>query len=186
MNTARWNLWNWFKEEDDSSNKNLPARRSCHSSGLFPVEQLYDDIDRVFKRAMHGFGPLENAFSSVPSAEHPQTDVMLKPKLDIRGTETEYVISVELPGVDPESVHVDLRDNALVIRGEKNVEKKDDSEGYYRVERSFGSFQRVLSLPEDANSDDIKASCKDGVLTVSIQRLKEKELSSKSIPVTQG
>ena len=83
-------------------------------------------------------------------------------------------------------MHVDLRDNALFIRGEKKVEKRDDSKGYYRVERSFGSFQRILSLPEDADPDAIKASCKDGVLTVTVQRVKGKEPEAKSIPVTQG
>ena len=186
MNTSRWNPWNWFKEEDETSGKNLPAHHTRPSSALTPIEQLYSDMDKMFRRAMHGFGPFGNPFSNAPATANAQPEMAFRPKLDIQGTEKEYIVAVELPGVDPESVHVDLHDNALIIRGEKKVEKKDDSEGYYRVERSFGSFQRVLSLPEDANADDIKASCKDGVLTVTIQRTKGKEPATKNIPVTQG
>lgn len=186
MDMSRLNPWNWFTEEDDeNSNKNLPAHQN-KLSGMTPVEQLYTDIDRVFKKAMRGFGPFGSAFGGTPSTERPQSDVMLRPKLDIQGTEKEYVITVELPGVEQNGVHVDLRDNALFIRGEKKVEKTDDSKGYYRVERSFGSFQRVLSLPEDADSEAIKASCKDGVLTITIPRLEGKEPAAKTIPVTQG
>lgn len=187
MDMSRLNPWNWFKEEDtESSNKNLPTHQPRQSSGVSAMEQLYTDIDKVFKKAMRGFGPFGGSFGGTPAAEHAQPDPMLKPKLDIQGTDKEYIITVELPGVEQDGVHVDLRDNALFIRGEKKVEKRDDSKGYYRVERSFGSFQRILSLPEDADPDAIKASCKDGVLTVTVQRVKGKEPEAKSIPVTQG
>jgi HSP20 family protein len=94
----------------------------------------------------------------------------LKPSLDVGATEKEYSVSVELPGVDAKDVRLELNGDTLKIKGEKNQEKEEKDKNYYRVERSYGSFQRILSLPEDADSDGIKASYKNGIMNVTIPR----------------
>ena len=65
---------------------------------------------------------------------------------------------------------LDISGNTLTIRGEKRQEKEEKAKDYYRIERSYGSFQRVLSLPEDVDQDTIKATFRNGVLTVTMPR----------------
>lgn len=81
-----------------------------------------------------------------------------------------HSITVEVPGVDEKDVKVEVADNTMIIKGEKKQEKEEKDKNYYRVERSYGSFQRVLSLPEDASQDDIKATFKNGILTIKMPR----------------
>ena len=68
-------------------------------------------------------------------------------------TDKEYSITVEVPGVSEKDVKIEIVDNTMTIKGEKKQEKEEKEKDYYRVERSHGSFQRLLSLPEDANQD---------------------------------
>jgi len=97
---------------------------------------------------------------------------LFKPSVDISGSEKEYVISAELPGVDEKDISLELKGDALIIKAEKQREKKTEDKGYYRVERRYGSFQRVLAVPEDADAEGIKANYKKGVLTVTLPRKK--------------
>jgi len=90
--------------------------------------------------------------------------------VDIAGSEKEYVISAELPGVDEKDIHVELRGDSLILSAEKRQEAKSEGKGFYRIERSYGSFQRVLAVPDDADTDAVKASYKKGVLTVTLPR----------------
>ena len=95
---------------------------------------------------------------------------MLKPTLDLSATDKEYAITVEIPGVDEKDVKLELAKDTLTIRGEKKQEKEEKDKNYYRMERSYGSFQRLLSLPDDADQDSIKAKFKNGVLKVTMLR----------------
>ena len=90
--------------------------------------------------------------------------------LIIGATDKEYSITVEVPGVNEEDVKVEISDNTMSIHGEKKQEKEKKDKNFYKVERSYGSFQRVLSLPEDADHDDIKATFNKGVLTIKVPR----------------
>ncbi len=95
---------------------------------------------------------------------------LLKPRADLSATDTEYQLTVEIPGINERDVSLDISGNTLTIRGEKRQEKEEKAKDYYRIERSYGSFQRVLSLPEDVDQDTIKATFKNGVLTVTMPR----------------
>lgn len=84
--------------------------------------------------------------------------------------EEAYTIAVEVPGVDENDFQVEIANDTLIIRGEKKQEKEEKDKNYYRMERSYGSFQRVLSLPEDADQEGVSANFKNGVLKVSMPR----------------
>lgn len=164
--------WNWFKNEEEES-VNVPVRRagdrkfSPESAALNPMVQLQREMNRLFESAFRGFG--QSAFSSelfTPLTGSGQ----LKPQVDISATEKEYCITVEVPGVSEKDVKVEIADSVLTIQGEKKQEKEDKGENYYRMEREYGSFQRMLSLPEDARHEDIKATFKNGVLSLKIPR----------------
>nr|WP_281357791.1 Hsp20/alpha crystallin family protein [Desulfobacter latus] len=98
------------------------------------------------------------------------TGSLLKPRLDLSATDKEYTVSLEIPGVSEKDVNLELADDTLIIRGEKKQKKEEKKKNFYRLERSYGSFQRTLSLPEDADKDNIKADFKNGVLNITIPR----------------
>ena len=82
----------------------------------------------------------------------------------------------------------EVRDNMLIVEGEKKneTEDKDEKKGYYRMERSYGSFRRVLSLPEDVETDKITATHKDGVLSIEIPRKEPEKPAARKIEVVKG
>lgn len=168
--------WNWFKKEHENAGKTIPVKRDETSSGMprvpdHPLHRFHQEIDRLFENAFQGFG-LET--SLWPATEQG----VFKPRLDLGATEDAYAISVEVPGVEAGDLHVDIANDTLTIRGEKKQEREEKDRHYYRLERSYGSFQRILSLPEDADREHISASFKNGILDVKIPRkpLPEKEV----------
>ena len=165
--------WNWFKKEEEKAGGNVPVKMNEAPSAYpergiaNPLVHLHREMDRLFENAFRGFGvsPFRSdLFTPLSAAD------LLKPQVDIGATEKEYSITVEVPGVSQKEVKIEVADNTMTIRGEKKQEKEKKDKNYYRVERSYGSFQRVLSLPEDADQEDIKAKFKDGVLTIKMSR----------------
>jgi HSP20 family protein len=95
------------------------------------------------------------------------------PALDVRENDQHYAVTVELPGVRREDVHVELEGGVLTIRGEKTSEREEKKEHRRYTERSYGSFSRSFSLPPDADADRLDASFKDGVLSLTIPRIEQ-------------
>jgi HSP20 family protein len=92
------------------------------------------------------------------------------PRVNVVENEKEVRITAELPGVDEKDVSVTVSEDSLTLRGEKKEETKSESESFYRVERSFGSFERTLPLPAEVVTDKAEATFKNGVLTVVLPR----------------
>lgn len=93
-----------------------------------------------------------------------------RPLVDIRETDDAYAVDVELPTVDPKEVTVSLNDGVLHISGERKLEESDTFGQLHRSERRYGNFTRSFRLPRDADADSIKASAKDGVITVRVAK----------------
>ena len=92
------------------------------------------------------------------------------PALDVRETESAFVVTVDLPGMEPEDVNVTFENGALTISGTRVFTKEDDEETYHRIERSFGTFARSIRLPRTADTEKIEATFEKGVLDVSIPK----------------
>ena len=90
------------------------------------------------------------------------------PSIDVSETPTAYLIKAELPGVKKEDVHLDLEKSVLTITGERKQEQEHKDEKFHRVESSYGSFMRRFTVPDDANTEGVEATFKDGVLTVKL------------------
>ena len=108
------------------------------------------------------------------------------PKMDLNQTDKQYVITMDLPGMDKDKIDIEVKDRMLVISGERKSEAEDNRPNqYYRQELSFGSFTQAVPLPEDAVVDKIDAKYNNGVLTVIFPREKkeEKNLASQKIMV---
>ena len=137
------------------------------------VATLQDRINRMF----------DEAFLRSKELDEEVSLASWKPTVDIYDTDDALILKVELPGVDKEKVTVDVKDNLLTLKGERAIDKEIKEENYYRRERSFGSFYRSFTLPTTVNPEDIKATYKDGILTVEVPKTEEKKPKQITIDV---
>jgi HSP20 family protein len=109
-------------------------------------------------------------------SERPALDMLEKgwePTIDITETKSDLIVKAELPGIDPKEIDISLTGDTLTIRGEKQQEKEEKEENYYRIERSYGIFSRTIKLPVSVQNDRIKASYQHGVLKITLPKSKE-------------
>ncbi|NOX34741.1 MAG: Hsp20/alpha crystallin family protein [Deltaproteobacteria bacterium] len=185
MNIKKLAPWNWFKKENENNGYAVPVKRGhvIRHGGYAPspLKTLHEEVDRLFNNVFSGFGTLlfepGNPFFSNMAGD------ILKPHLDLGATEKEYTVSVEIPGVEKKDVKLEITNDTLAIRGEKKQENEEKNKHFYRLERSYGSFQRVLSLPDDADRDRVNAVFKKGILTITIPRKALPESNVKQIEI---
>jgi HSP20 family protein len=115
------------------------------------------------------------------SGEEEFTVTEWSPPVDIAEDDKEYTVKAELPGLNKENIKVSVEGGVLSIAGERNVEKEEKNKKYHRIERSYGSFTRSFTLPDDASGEKVSAEFKDGVLKVHLP--KEEKAKSKSVEV---
>ena len=108
------------------------------------------------------------------------------PAMDLVETGEHFVLRADLPGVSEEDVKIELEDNVLTVSGERKAAHEESKEGYYRVERAYGSFSRTLTLPEGVDADSINASFDRGVLEVRIPKPEERKPRKVAISVGGG
>ena len=100
----------------------------------------------------------------------PGASVAFIPAVDVSEEKDRFVVRADLPGVPPEQVEVTAEKGVLTLRGERKSDRKEQAEGYERVERVTGSFTRRFQLPENVQADAIKAKFTHGVLEISIPK----------------
>jgi HSP20 family protein len=95
------------------------------------------------------------------------------PPLDLSETNEMVIARMEVPGIDPKDIQVQLKGQLLTVRGEKLQDTTRKDESFYRVERSYGSFVRTLQLPASVREDKVNATFKNGVLTITLTKVPE-------------
>jgi HSP20 family protein len=95
------------------------------------------------------------------------------PPVDIYETADSIVLEAELPGITRDDIVVEVKDNTLTLKGDKKFEREVREENYHRVERSYGAFQRVFTLPSSVHQDRVKAKFKDGILEITLPKVEE-------------
>jgi len=103
------------------------------------------------------------------------------PLVDISENENEIFVSAEIPGMNKEDIKINLQENVLTLKGEKRQEGDDQKKNFHRIERTYGSFERSFSLPTSIQVDKVKATYKDGLLTILLP--KAEEVKPKAIEV---
>ncbi len=119
------------------------------------VNRFHRDIDRLF---------------SAPQTTAADSGAWLPP-VDIHEEDNQFLVHVDLPGVDPKAVEITSEQGVLTIRGRREESRPEARDGYRRIERVTGEFQRRFSLPDSADVQNIKAKAVNGVLQVSIPKL---------------
>lgn len=128
-------------------------------SAFDQLTNLRDEINRLFE------SPVENGSSSAFNS--------WAPTLDVYEDKDNLIVRAELPGMNKEDIEISLHDNAITISGERKNEKKYEHGKTSREERFFGRFTRSISLPKQVDGSRVKASYKDGLLTVTLPKAEE-------------
>lgn len=131
---------------------------------ITPMRNVRREIDRIFGDFFPTFG--EEGEGEIFSP-------MWTPRMDLSETEGEFLVKMDLPGIDKDQVSVNVEDSMLTVKGERQEEKKEEKENYLRMERSYGNFYRSIPLPETAKVNQVKAAFKNGVLTVHIPKAEQ-------------
>jgi len=134
------------------------------------MNQLLDPLFRGFDLAP--VGALEDRYAG------------FSPSVDVRESDEEFTIKAEIPGIDEKDVEVLVSDDTVTLKGEKKEEQEDKGKDYYRLERSYGSFHRVIPLPKGVNLEKVEATFKNGILTVKLPKTEEAQSKGKKIPIT--
>ena len=92
------------------------------------------------------------------------------PAVDVAEDENSILVRAEVPGCNTEDIDISVYGNTLIISGEKKFSDEKKEKGYYHIESSYGSFRRELTLPTDVDSEKIDATCKNGVLSITLPK----------------
>jgi HSP20 family protein len=106
------------------------------------------------------------------------------PALDLTENKDSITVRLDVPGMEPKDIHVNLQENVLTIRGEKKVEKEETSETFYRSERQHGSFTRTVRLPAGVDGTKVNATFKNGVLSIVMPKVPEAKGTEIPIKIT--
>ena len=131
------------------------------------------DFEQFFDRMNWPLGR-DNGFQAMTRADW-------LPSVDISEGKDEYLIKVEVPEVKKEDIKININNGMLSINGERRQEKEDKK--HHRVERSYGSFSRSFTLPDDVSDENIKAEQKDGMLYLHLAKSQAKQPKSVEIKV---
>jgi len=146
----------------------IPWRRKRES------EAEHEQSETSLARLRHDMDSLFDRFFRDPwswgELDRPVSGLMSMPRTDLADSENEVTVTMELPGVDPKDVNIDMTGDLLTIRGEKKEEKKEKKSNYHYVERQHGSFQRTVRLPSTVDAGKVDATFKNGVLSVRIAK----------------
>lgn len=104
------------------------------------------------------------------------------PAFDVKESKDAYEFSADLPGFREQDVDINVSGNRLTISGEREAERSEESDTFFCSERSYGSFTRTFTLPDDVDTEQVKAELSDGVLNVHIPKAEERQ--AKRIPVS--
>jgi len=124
------------------------------NGSLVPLEDFYKEVDSLVQNFLE---PNDRANKFTPYA-------------NLAETESSYELSLDLPGVKPEEVNVEMNDGQLTVSGERRFEQEESGKTFHRIERSYGHFRRVVSIPAPVDESQIKATYQNGVLTVTLPK----------------
>lgn len=164
------------------NNKNeIPVRRLNEQE--HPVYFLQSEMNHIFDDFFRSCDmPLMGRSYTLSPFGGYQPSVAM-PCIDVHETDKEFRISVELPGMTENDIEVSLSNDILTVSGEKKQEVAENVKGWYRMERSYGSFARSIPLPCEVEQHSCRALFKNGVLTVSLPKTLEAQATMKRIPV---
>lgn len=133
---------------------------------LSPIEEFSTDMERMFDSLLG---------RTVGSVLRGTNGEKFMPHLDVVETPNEYLIAVDLPGVKPEDVKVEMEEGKLTISGKRETLVEENTKHVHRIERTKGTFHRVVTLPREIDTENIDAKYEQGVLHITLPKLAERQ-----------
>jgi HSP20 family protein len=151
-------------------NERWPAEREGD-----PFSYLRQQVNRVF-----------DDFWGEPSLARGETWSAFAPQVDVTETDKDVKVCAEIPGVEAKDIDVSVEDGTLTMRGEKKYEREENEKRQYRMERSYGSFERAIPLPVEVDEAKAKAEFKNGILRLTLPKRPGAQSRRKKIPVKES
>jgi HSP20 family protein len=153
----------------------MPRNEYYSRGNLGPFEDISQDLERVFDSLLG---------RTVGTMLRTGQQEKFVPALDVSESKDAYMVHVDLPGVDPANVKVEMHDGKLVISGKRESRSEDKDKNYHRIERSGGSFYRSISVDGEVDVDNIEAKYEHGVLNITLPKLAKQQ--PKQIQIKTG
>jgi len=159
--------------------RSMPAQRGAFDPALYGgfgggpfalMRRISEEMDRMFESFGMGGSFGRSGFAGLPGGAERGAGMgsPWSPHLEVFERQGRLVIQADLPGVRKEDVSVQIEDDRVILQGERRHEQQREENGYFHTERSYGSFHRVIPLPEGVDADQAKASFRDGVLEIEL------------------
>ena len=159
-------MFDMAKEEKEESKTEVQKVEPTHV--LSPFEEMERMFEGHFPRNwMHPFGFNFPAFPEIKAFEGKT------PSVDVIEHDNEVIVKAELPGVDKKDLEISVTNKTVTIKGSTSHEEKEEKGDYYRCEISRGSYSRTLSLPAEVDEEKTKAKFKNGILKLTLPKLKK-------------
>ena len=152
--------------------RNVPVRKGAGQDPFYALERLRNEFldNFVGDFALSPFGTSEFGMEFTP-------------RVNVTEDEKGVYLSAELPGMDEKDIEVSVTEEAITIKGEKRQENEEKSKNYYRSERSYGSFERVVALPDQVDAEKAEAAFEKGVLTITLPKVEPAKAKAKKIDI---
>lgn len=159
----------------------MPSRGLTPRNGSREVSRYPRDPFSVFRREMD---QLFDEFLAPAGARSSPVGMGAGwPSIDVHESEAAYTVTAEVPGMEAKDVELNLRENSLTLSGEKQQEQKSEDGGQTWTERSYGRFERIIPFEHEIDPDRIAASCRNGVLTVTLPKTEKAQAKTRRIEI---
>jgi HSP20 family protein len=157
----------------------IQKRKSTELGSRRPVEHPFDVLHREMDRLFDAFagGHME------PFSLLEMRDAGFSPRINVTEDDESINISAELPGMDEKDIELTVGKDAVILTGEKKSEKENKGKGYYRMERSYGTFSRTIPLSSEVDEDRVEARFSRGVLNVKLPKTVEAQSAYKKVEI---
>jgi len=145
------------------------------------MRRISDEMDRLFENFGMGRSafPVEHGNWGTTSQGTQNAPSLWAPHIEVSERDGKLLVQADLPGIKREDINVQVEQDAIVIQGQRHQEQSGNESGYYRSERSYGSFYRTIPLPEGTNAESASASFRDGVLRIELDAPREQQRGRK-------
>ena len=150
------------------------------------IRKMQEEMNRLFDESFGRATRTSGLWGPAAGFSHAFQFPSFSPAIDLEETKDAYTAKVDLPGLEKDKIEVSVSGNVLTIQGERKVEteKEDARQGFYASERSYGSFSRSVTLPGPVDESRIWADYQNGVLTITLPKLKGAESREKKVAIT--
>jgi len=154
----------------------IPRRSVCRAPVAHPGLRAFWplEMDRFFDEALANFGS--------PAAA--QAAPVFTPRVDVSESDEAYTVRADLPGIEEKDIQISLEEGVLSIQGKLESEQEEERKGLRYVERAKGAFHRAIELPAEIDEENVKASYRQGVLTVTLPKRPAPKPQVRSIPIS--